>query len=147
MELHNLVCVVIFNVLLWKYAHTLDPNGENVCLTQVSIVVSYCGSQSYCQPYPICSSGPHPFLGRRCTRYITRCRIAYRWATMYKQAWKTEYKCCDGYRSLPGSNECTVPTCNPRCIHGYCANTNICECDPGYFGDFCENMDGDLIPK
>ena len=42
---------------------------------------------------------------------------------------------------------CSIPACSPSCVHGRCMEPNRCECDAGWTGDYCLDVDHrDVVP-
>ncbi|XP_033123151.1 uncharacterized protein LOC117121875 [Anneissia japonica] len=130
MTLQHLVPVVFVAGLFLSLEtiHCLDPNGDNVCSTQIITTERYTTQVSYQSPtYTSC------WLFR-CLRYRTR----YRYSISYRNVYSTRYECCQGYAAPPGSDECTETICLPECFQGNCEGPNVCTCNEGYHGPRCE---------
>ncbi|XP_033123152.1 epidermal growth factor-like protein 7 [Anneissia japonica] len=135
MALHHLVLVVFVGILLiLKPVYTLNANGRNVCSSLRSSTESYVGSSSYKSSY---TKACGLFGWDRCTHYRTK----YRGATRYRARYRRVYMCCLGWaQASPGSNDCNVPLCPPRCVHGTCVAPNRCNCYEGFHGSTCETF-------
>ncbi|XP_071954192.1 uncharacterized protein [Antedon mediterranea] len=136
MTFHKLFGVVFVSVLFLRYVHSLDPNGRNVCTFLVRpSLQTYISSREYSSSYTT-STMCGIFDWDRCSS--TRYRTSYRTVILYRTVYSNTYRCCSGYTSLPGSNECTEPICEFDCINGKCDEPNHCECYKGYHGPTCQ---------
>jgi len=48
------------------------------------------------------------------------------------------YKCEGGNWVMEGGEDRCSPECNPPCDNGDCVEPNVCECDEGYEGEYCD---------
>ncbi|CAH1790594.1 unnamed protein product [Owenia fusiformis] len=123
-------------LLLWillvgiTVASELSPNMPNVCRRFESFPITQ--AVAYVQPYEIRTTEWCWAINPRCTKIITKYRMAYR--QELKNEYRTVYECCQGYAK--SGHQC-VPICGNQCVHGQCIAPNTCHCETGWEGATC----------
>ncbi|XP_051517312.1 multiple epidermal growth factor-like domains protein 6 [Myxocyprinus asiaticus] len=79
-----------------------------------------------------------------CMDYERRTAYYTGYRQVYRQDFKTTYKCCSGWSQLNGEAGCLYPLC----AYGVCLNGGVCtdglhqlcDCPPGFNGLNCQGV-------